>query len=364
MFPMVNNMMNINKCSRIPVALLVFCGSILWYCLSWEIKAAANAQLNLFIWSEYIDPAVVRQFEANYACKIVIDLYEDEASMLAKIQSGGASLYDIVVPPNYLVPILVRQDMLAPLRHVNLPNLVNLEEEFQKAPYDPGNQYTVAYFWGAIGIYARKIPGQLLEPTWATIFDPAKQAGSFCLLDVSRDTIGAALQYRGFKINSIDAKQLQDVRNIVIAAKKRSLGFDNSVGGRNKVLNKTAALAMVYSSDAARGMKNDAGTFFILPKEGTQIYVDNLAILAKAPHRDLAEKFINFLLDPKIAAQQANYVQAATPNKAAKAYLKAEDLNNPSIYPPIEIRSKMEYLQDLGTRSRIYDEIWTQIKVR
>ena len=356
--------MNYNRYCRISVMALIYYASAILSHFPLISQVSGADQLNLFIWSEYIDPDVVRQFETNHNCKVLVDLYEDEASMLAKLQSGGAALYDIIVPPNYLVPVLVRQNMLARLRHPNLPNLVHLEEEFRNTPYDPGNQYSVAYFWGTVGIYARKIPGKTIDPTWGVFFDPARQAGAFCLLDVARDTVGAALKYRGFKINSTDIKELQEARNLVTAAKKRSIGFDNSVGGRNKVLNKTATMAMVYSSDATRGMKSDPETYFILPKEGTQIYVDNLAILNKAPHRDLAEKFINFLLDPQIAAKQADYVQAATPNKAAKAFLKNQDLSNTAIYPPADIRSKMEYLKDLGSQSRIYDEIWTQIKLR
>ena len=113
-------------------------------------------KLNLFIWSEYIDPKMVKEFEKRFDCKVTIDVYEDAESMLAKIQGGGVSLYDLAVPPDHLVPVMLKLELLAPLRHENIPNLKNLDEKFANPPYDHGNKYTVAYQWGTVGIYARK----------------------------------------------------------------------------------------------------------------------------------------------------------------------------------------------------------------
>jgi len=333
----------------------------LW--LAHSVCAEPN-KLNLFIWSEYIDPQIVKQFEKQFDCKVTVDVYEDAESMLAKIQGGGVSLYDVVVPPDHIVPAMVKLRLLAPLRHENIPNLKNLDEQFAGPPYDRANQYTVAYQWGTVGIYLRKVNDKSIEPTWGLLFDPKQQPGRFVLIDSVRDLIGAALKYRAHSLNSVDAAQLREARDLILEAKKRCIGFEGSVGAKNKVLARTAGAAIVYSGEAARGMAEDSETLYFIPKEGSQIWMDNLVVLAQAPHRDLAEKFINFLLDAKVAAQLSNFTQFATPNKAARPFIKPGDLQNPAIYPPPELMARLEFLEDLGANTRLYDEIWTQIKAK
>ncbi len=332
--------------------------------LSLSSSWAQQNKMNLFIWSEYIDPEIVKSFEQKFDCKVTIDLYEDEDSMLAKIQGGGASLYDVVVPPDQQIKTMAKLKLIAPLRHENIPNLKNLEERFRKLPYDMGNKYTVAYQWGTVGLYVRKPKDKPLEESWGLIFDPAKQIGPYLLMDTSRDLIGAALKYKGFSLNSTDKTQLKAARELLLETKKRSLGFEAGVGAKNKVLAKTAAAAVVYNGDAVRGMKEDPETVYFVPKEGSVIWVDNLAVLAKAPHRDMAEKFINYLLEPEVGAKLAAFSQYASPNQAAKALISQEDLKNPAIYPPEEIMPKLQYIEDVGSKSRLFDEIWAQIKAK
>lgn len=325
--------------------------------------SAAPGRLNLFIWSEYIDPQVVAAFEQQFDCKVTIDLYEEAESMLAKIQGGGVSLYDVVVPPDHIVPAMAKLNLLAPLRQENIPNLKNLDSKFLDPPYDRGNKYTVAYQWGTLGILARKpAEGRSLPDSWGLLFDPALQPGSFVLMDSVRDLLGAALKYKGHSFNSTEPAFLKEAMAVTQAAKKRSLGFDGSMGARNKVLAKSAKAAIVYSGDGVRAMAEDNDTVYFIPKEGSQIWVDNLAVLAKAPHRDLAEKFINFLLEPKAGAQISNFTRYPTPNQAALEFILPEDLRNPAIYPPPEVRAKLEFLQDLGPKTRLYDEVWTRVK--
>lgn len=324
----------------------------------------AEQRLNLFIWSEYIDPQVVADFEKKFDCKVTIDLYEDAESMLAKVQGGGVSLYDVVVPPDHMVTPMLKLNLLAPLRHANIPNLKNLEDQFANPPYDRGNQYTVAYQWGTVGVLARQTKDKSIPQTWGIFFDPKQQAGSFVLIDSLRDMIGAALKFKGYSLNSTDPKQLKEARDLVLDAKKRSRGFDGSVGARNKVLAKTASVAIVYSGEGVRAVAEDKEVVYFIPREGSQIWVDNLAVLAQAPHRDLAEKFINFLLDGEINAKISNFTSYSTPNKAAMKFIRPDDLKNPAMYPPPDVRAKLEFLEDLGPKTRLYDETWTQIKAK
>jgi spermidine/putrescine transport system substrate-binding protein len=334
-------------------------------CLSLPFHAdAASRRLNLFIWSEYIDPEVVSEFEKKFDCKVTIDLYEDDAAMMSKLQAGGDALYDVVVPPDHKVPALIKLGLLAPLRPEKLPNLQNLDERFKNPPFDPGNRYTVSYQWGTMGIYLRTGPGKAPEPTWGLLFDARLQPGAFVLIDNARDMVGAALKHLGHSLNSTAPEELKAARDLVVEAKKRCAGFDGSVGAKNKVLGKVAKAGIVYSGEAARGMSDDKETTYLIPREGSQIWQDNLAILSKAPNREAAELFVNYILDAEIGARISNFTRFATPNRAARAHIRPEDLANPAIYPPEETMKRLEMLKDLGAKTRFYDEIWTQIKAR
>lgn len=330
----------------------------------WSVRlAAATSTLNLFIWSEYIDPAVVAEFQKRFDCKVTLDFYEDEAGMMARLQGGGASQFDVIVPPDHSVPALIKLKLVAPLAHENIPNLRHIEERFASPWYDPGNRFTVPYQWGTVGIYMRK-SGNPIEQTWGLLFDPKLQPGEFVLIDSMRDAFGSVLRYKGFSINSVVPKELQQARDVLIETKKRARGFEGGVGGKNKVLSKEVVAAISYSGDAVRGMKEDTNTVYFIPKEGSQIWVDNLAICARAPHRAIAEKFLNFILDPEIGARLADFNQYATPNKAAKQHVKPENLKNPAIYPDAETMARLEFLRDVGKSTRLYDEVWTQVKAR
>lgn len=320
--------------------------------------------LNVFTWSEYFDPTLIEAFEKEFSCVVRLDYYEDPESMLAKLAAGGASSYDIVVPSDTTLPPMVQRGLLAPLRQENIPNLRNIEPQFRDAPYDPGSQYSAPMDWGTTGIYLRSTNGTVPEASWKIVFEPGTQAGSFLLIEDARACIGAALKFKGYSANSTNATELAAARELLIGAKNRSLGFEGGTGCKNRVLSRGAAMAVCYSGDGLRGMKEDAETQYLIPKEGTQIFVDLLSIPAQAPHRELAEKFINFCLDARNAAQFANAAHYASPNQAAKPYLDMKDLSNPLIYPPAEIMERLEFMRDLGPANQLFDELWTQVKAK
>lgn len=328
----------------------------------WGRASASENRLNLLMWSEYMDPAVVADFEKRHDCKVTLDVFEDLESMLAKLQQGGASLYDVITPSDYVVPVLLRLNLLREIRHGNVPNLANVEPRFASPPFDPGNRFTVPYLWGTVGIYMRRQPGRTLERTWGLLFDPARQPGSFLLMDGIRETIGAALKYRGHSLNSTDRRALLEARDTLFEAKRRSAGFEGGVGGKNRVLAKGVVAAMAYNGDAVRGMRDDPETEYFVPEEGGEIWMDNLAIPVRAPHRDLAEKFLDFILEPQTGARISNFTQYATPNRAAMRFISPKDLQNAAIYPSAATLSKLEFLRDLGPDLKLYDEVWTQVK--
>lgn len=340
-------------------------GFLLAACIGFVQSSTAaepKNKLNLYIWSEYIDPEIITSFEKKFDCKVTMDLYEDNEGMLAKLAGGGSSVYDIAVPSDYAVQSLIQRGLVQKIDHAKIPNLKNIDEKFASPPFDPGNQYSAPYQWGTVGIYLRKKPGKAFDESWNMIYDPKKQHGKFVMIDSMRESMSSALRFMGHSVNETDPDKLKKARDLLVEAKGRSIGFDGGVGGKNKVLSKVADMAIVYNGDAVRGMGEDPETYYFVPKEGGEIWLDNMVITAKAPNKEMAEKFINYILEPDIGAQLSNFNQYATPNKAAKAKVNPDDLKNNAIYPSSEIMAKLEFLHDLGEKTKLFDEIWTQVK--
>ena len=186
---------NLQEDSHVQATDAVLAVSLLCTASAW----AQKNKLNLFIWSEYIDPKIIENFEKEYDCKVTVDLYEDNESMMAKLEGGGDSLYDICVPSDYIIPALIKNGLLAPLRHENIPNIKNIDPKFGNREYDPGNKYTAPYQWGTVGIYVRKKPGEKIDETWGLMFDPKKSIGSFLMMDDTRAMHRRRAQVQGLQ---------------------------------------------------------------------------------------------------------------------------------------------------------------------
>jgi spermidine/putrescine transport system substrate-binding protein len=338
--------------------------------LVWLMVAAAFAgaeELRVYTWSEYMDEEKMpADFEKKFGIKVRLDIYENNEEMVAKLQAGGASQYDIIVPSDYIMPVLINQKLIQPLDHSKIPNLKNLKPLFRETSYDPGNKYSVAYQWGTVGLMYRKDRiGEDAVQSWSVLFDPAKQPGPFWLIDSVREMMGIALVYQGKDFNSTDPKDLKAAADLLVATKKTDncLGFKPGVGGKNDVVAGTAVAAIVYNGDAIQSVTEEPEKLgFLIPKEGSEIWFDSMSIPVKAPNPDAAHKWINWILEPEVGAELSNYNQYATPNAASEPYITPEDLKNPSIYPTPEIMEKLYFTKDLGKENRIMDEAWTRAK--
>lgn len=319
-------------------------------------------QLHLFIYRDYIDPEAVTSFEREHDCQVTFDYYEEPSSMVAKLAAGGASAYDIIVPGHFTLPGLIQRKLVAPLRRENLPNFKHIDPQFIDPDFDRGNQHSVPYLWGTTGIYARREANPGTDESWGLVFEPTKQPGPFLLLEDDRLCIGAALHFLGLRINSTEPSELTRARDLLADAKKRSLGFATSFAAKGRVLARDASLAIVYNTDGMQGQRQDPGTRFFVPVEGGGLWLDTLSIPAQAPHRDLAEAFINHLTDPKVAAGIADVTRTATANRSALDFVNPADRNDPGIYPTPDIMKRLEYCHDLGAKNRLFEEIWTQLK--
>lgn len=325
------------------------------------VAPAGPCRVALFIWSEYIDPEVVADFERENDCRVTIETFASDEALIASLESGGTARYDIVVPSDYSIQGMIRRGLIAPLRHERIPNLANLDDRFVNPAFDPGNEHSVPYQWGTVGIYLRRGAGPPAR-SWRLIFDPAHQVGPFVLLDSQRDMMGSVLRYLGHSVNTTDPREIAEAAATLREARRRSAGFQADVGGRDLVLAGKATAAVAFNGDAVRGMVEDPATLFFVPEEGSVIWVDNLAIPARAPHRDSAERFINYLLDARVGARISNYNHFASPNRAARPYIAPADLANEAIYPPARIMTRLEWVRDLGNDNTLYDKPWQQLK--
>jgi len=332
-----------------------------------KVQAETPRTVNVYMYSEYIDPEILKAFEKKTGVKVRIDVYEETEEMMAKVQqAGGVGQYDVIVVSDHAIPVLAKLNLIQPLDKSKIPNFKNIDKTFLNPPYDRENKFSAPYQWGTVGIMYRKDKIAKIDPTWGLFFDSAKQPGPFVLINSMRDMLGAALKYQGFSVNSRNKDELRSAGKLILEAKKsdKSLGFDGGVGGKNKVLAGNAVLAIVYNGDAIRALDEDKNVGFILPKEGNIIWVDAMTITAKSANVQAAHEFINFILDAKIGAMLSDFNRYATPNAASLPLVNKDDRKNPAIYPSTDLIKKMEYLEDIDKATSLYDEVWTAIKSR
>jgi spermidine/putrescine transport system substrate-binding protein len=325
-------------------------------------NGASENVLSIYNWSTYIDPDVITQFEKEFDATVQYDTYESNDALLAKIQPGNPG-YDIIVPTEDFVESMAAEGLLAELNKENIPNLKNVDPLFLDKAFDPGNRYSVPYQWGTIGIgYDIEATGEEVT-SWAQIFD-AKYAGQVALMEDSRAMLGAVLIALGKDPNTTDPVDLQAAVNYIIENKEVVATFAPDTG--QDLLNQgEVAIAVEWNGDIFQVMEENENIRYIIPDEGTIVWVDNMAIPKDAPNQALAEQFINFILEPEVSAKISAYVQFGSPNKAAidQGLIPAEDLQNPGIYPAAETFARLEYAQDIGEATQLYDDAWTELKV-
>ncbi len=342
---------------------------LLFFCfLQLPTQSIAADELRVLIWSEYMPEDFMDNFTADTGIKTRVELYESTEELIAKLQAGGVSQYDIVVPSDYVINSMVQLNLLQKLDKSKIPNFKNVDAAFINPSYDPGNAYTAPYQWGTVGmLYSKEALGADYEPSLKLYFDPASRKGPVVMIDSIREMLGIGLRYMGKDVNTLNTDDLKALADMMIETKASDVfaGFDVGTGGRSKVVAGTAVAALCYNGDALRAVAdNPEKIAFANPKEGTVIWADNMAIPAKAPNVEYAHTFINWVLDAKNGAKLSNWTQYATPNKAAKEFITPEDLKNPAIYPTPETMSKLQFISDLGKNNRYYDELWTMIKTR
>lgn len=334
--------------------------------------AHADNVLNLFNWNNAVSVETIKRFEQRCQCKVKTTYYGSMEEMLAKL-SAGTTGFDVMGPANYALRPLIKQHMLQPLDHRQLPNLINLDTRFTNTTLDPGNQYSVPYDFTVtlVGYNEQHIQTLNLDTrSWRIIFDPTvlnKIKGKVTVLDDAREVIAAALLYHGFSANSHHPAELAKAKETILKAKPYWAAF-NSQSYIKELTVGNIWVALGYSNDMyqaqqdAKAAKRPFSIAFQLQKEGNGMTADSFVIQKGALRPDLAHQFINFMLEGKNAAETTNKIGSGTPNTAAIKFIKPELQKRDTIHPAPT--AKLEQLTDLdAVARRAWSRAWTQIKV-
>lgn len=324
-----------------------------------------SSELLLYTWVEYIDPAIKDQFEAECGVRVIETNYDSNETLLATLQAGGVG-YDLIVPSDYMVQIMIEEGMLMELDFSVITNIQHMDSLNVNQYFDPEQKYTVPYFWGTSGFAVDTTVVTEYTDSWSMMFDPSSPyCGQISMLDDQRETLGAALMYLGYSINDTDPAHLEEAKNLLIEQSQCVKAYDSQTND-DLIISGETVLAHIWTGDAILAGDPEfggrEGIVYVIPEEGCTIWQDNLAIPNGAPNAYTAMVFINYLNYPEIAAQNAEYVGYGTPNAASKEFIDPEILANEGIYPPPDVAARLQWIEDVGPALELYDRIWTEFK--
>lgn len=323
-----------------------------------------NGQVIVYNWGEYIDPDTIEMFEEETGIKVVYDEFETNEIMYPKVESGAAS-YDVVCPSDYMISKMIANDMLAPLNFDNIPNArKNIGAQYfeQSQSFDPDNLYSIPYCWGTVGILYNKTMVEEPITSWAQLWDE-KYADNILMQDSVRDAFMVAEKMNGFSMNTLDSAELETAKNSLIEQKPlvQAYVIDQV---RDKMIGGEAAIGVIYSGEAIYTQRENPDLEYVIPAEGTNVWIDSWVIPKNAPNRENAEKFIDYMCRPDIALKNFEYITYSTPNEGARELIEDADIkNSPIAFPDLSQYDNLETFSYLGEEGdSLYNELWKEVK--
>lgn len=315
--------------------------------------------LNVYNVGDYIDENIITLFEEKTGIDVQYETYDTNEMMYQKVKSGSTN-YDLIFPSDYMVEKMKSEGLLQKIDFKNIPNMKYIDKSFLNPIYDETNEYSVPYMWGTFGIlYNKKMVKEPVD-SWNILWNP-KYKGNIMMFDSVRDTMGISLKRLGYSMNTTNPKEINEAMKELMKQKDLVLAYVNDEG-KDRLLGEEVAMGIAYSGDAVTLMEENPNLAYAIPKEGTNKWVDAMAIPKSAQNKKEAEMFINFLLDPEIAKMNAEYIGYSTPNEGALKLLDKDVTSNPVAYPPKSVMDKTETFIDLGNKLRLYDEAWIKLK--
>ncbi len=320
---------------------------------------AAKETLYVYNWGDYIDESVISDFEKEYKAKVVYETFATNEDMYVKIKQGGTK-YDVAIPSDYMIEKMIKEDLLEPIDQSKITTFGDISADFKDLPFDRGNAYSVPYMWGTVGIIYNKTLVKEPVDSWNMLWSD-KYKGQIVMLDSQRDALAVSLKRLGFSLNSRDAKELEQAKQALIKQKPLLLAYagDNL---KDMMISGEGAMAVCWSGDAMYMMQENPDLAYALPKEGSNLWFDNMVIPKGAQNVELAHKFIDFMNRAEIAQRNVAYIGYSTPNTKTKELLDPEVSKNPAAYPDVKRLKNFEVFLDPGDFIETYNRIWTEVK--
>ncbi len=354
-------------------AAVFIAASVTW--VTWKNYSVSHTEeLYVYNWGDYIDDEVVAMFEEETGIKVTYDMFETNEEMYPVIEAGAVT-YDVVCPSDYMIQKMIENDMLAEINFENVPNISQINPEYMEMSrsFDPENRYSVPYCWGTVGIlYNTKRLEELgVEPpkSWMDLWDPALK-GEILMQDSVRDAFMVALKGLGYSMNTIDEKELQQAKDLLIQQKPlvQAYVIDQV---RDKMIGGEAAVGVIYSGEMlyiqeeVKNLGLDYSLEYVVPEEGTNLWLDSWVIPKNAQNKENAEKWINFLCRPDIALRNFEYITYSTPNQGAFDLLDPEIQENKAVFPDLNSLENSEVYRYLGDEEEgVYNALWKEVKSR
>lgn len=323
-----------------------------------------HGQVIVYNWGEYIDPETLRMFEEETGIKVIYDEFETNESMYPKVESGAVA-YDIACPSDYMISRMIENGMLSEINYDHIPNAKkNIGAQYyeQAAGFDPENKYAIPYCWGTVGILYNQTMVEEPITRWEQLWDE-KYADNILMQDSVRDAFMVAEKLNGDSMNTLDAGELEDAKNLLIKQKPLVQAYVVDQV-RDKMIGGEAAIGVIYSGEAIYTQKENPDLVYVIPEEGTNVWIDSWVILKNAPNKENAEKFIDFMCREDIALMNFDYITYSTPNVAARELIEDETIKNSEIaFPDLSQYDNLETYIYLGEDGDyLYNELWKEVK--
>lgn len=322
-----------------------------------------SGEVYVYNWGEYIDPETLEMFEKETGIKVIYDEFETNESMYPKVEAGS-SAYDVICPSDYMVNKMIANDLLQELNFDNMPNAkANIGAQYyeQAQSFDPGNKYCVPYCWGTVGILYNKTMVDEPVTSWSILWDE-KYADDILMQDSVRDAFMVALKLNGYSMNTLDEAELQTAKNSLIEQKPLVQAYVVDQV-RDKMIGGEAALGVIYSGEAIYTQRENLDLEYVIPEEGTNVWIDGWVIPKNAPNKENAEKFIDFMCRGDIALMNFEYITYSTPNTVAQEQIEDEDIKNSEIaFPDLSKYNNLEAFIYLGEDGdELYNNLWKEV---
>lgn len=324
---------------------------------------SGTEQVIIYNWGEYIDPEVLDMFEEETGIQVIYEEFETNEIMYPKIQSGAIA-YDLVCPSDYMIQKMIQNDLLQPLNFDNIPNAKNIGQVYyeKSRQFDPDNQYSIPYCWGTVGIlYNTKMVEEPID-SWTVLWD-TQYKDNILMQDSVRDAFAVALKTLGYSLNSTSIHELTQAKDLLVQQKPlvQAYVIDQV---RDKMIGNEAAIGVIYSGEAIYTQTENPDLAYVVPKEGSNMWIDSWVMPKNAPNKENAEKFLDFLCRPEIALMNFEYITYSTPNEKTRELIEDPAIRNSEIaFPGDSILSRCETFTYLGEDAdEVYNQLWREVK--